>query len=117
MLALLLMASSLLLALACLLTRQRRIARITRAAGVAVFCCGALALLSGLVLTWSSASAPGLSAADRTRMLANGQAEALQSALLVAVFSTPALLASSWVLRKAASKDSTQAGSGASADR
>jgi hypothetical protein len=115
MLAIVLTALSLVLAIACLVTRQRRIARFARGAGISVLACGALALVAGLAMTWLNTSAPGLSEADRMRMLSNGLAEATYNAMLTAVLSVPGLLAGHWVLHKSAPKDPTRVDPGASA--
>jgi hypothetical protein len=115
MLAVLLSAVSLVVAVACLVTRQRRIARIARAAGIAVLACGALALVAALVMTWLNTSAPGLSEADRMRMTSNALAEATYNAMLTVLFAAPALLAGHWILRKGVSKDPTRKDPGASA--
>jgi hypothetical protein len=100
MLAAFLTAASLVLALACLTTRQVRVARLTRALGLAVLACGAVALIAGLCMTWSSTSAPGLSEADRMRMTSNGLAEATYNLVLTLLLAAPAVLASHWVLRR-----------------
>lgn len=100
MLAAFLTAASLVLALACLITRQVRIARLTRALGLAVLACGAVALIAGLGMTWAATSAPGLSEADRMRMTSNGLAEATYNLMLTLLFAAPAVFAGHWVLRK-----------------
>jgi hypothetical protein len=108
MLAAFLALVSLALALACLVTRQVRIARLTRALGFAVLACGAVALVAGLGMTWSATSAPGLSEADRMRMTSNGVAEATYSLILNLLFAAPAVLSGHWVLRKNLSKDTSR---------
>lgn len=108
MLAAFLAAVSLVLALACLATRQVRIARLARALGFAVLACGAVALAAGLGMTWSGTSAPGLSEADRMRMTSNGLAEASYNLLLTLLLAAPAIASGHWVLRKSPPKDASR---------
>ena|ERR1041384_6284899 len=108
MLAIVLGTASLIAALTCAVTRRRDLARMARTLGLAVLACGFLALVAGVAMTWSATSAPGLSQADRQRMLSNGVAEFVYNALLTVLVAAPALLVGHWILRKQPPKTPAQ---------
>jgi len=81
-------------------TKRRRIAKLCRALGLAVFGVGLVGVIACIILSVGATAAPGLSEADRVRMLSNGLAEAARDAVLSLIFGIPALLVARRALRE-----------------
>jgi len=73
-------------------SKQRALAKVCRALGIAVVVVGSLGTASGIILTVAATAAPGLTESDRTRMWSNGLVEASYNVLLALAVATPALL-------------------------
>lgn len=100
MLAIILASASIIIALACVVTGRRDLARISRALGRAVVACGCIAIIASIAMTWSDSSAPGLSQADRQRMISSAVPEAADNAILTILVAAPALMVGHWIFRK-----------------